>query len=1211
MFNLFWTPIVPLQVSYAAAPFKLPEGLIQPSSSTLPVILRGVKVHPENPLMFDFYVDVGDAQHQGEELKQESEKLIRYFMAALTVPEENLWVNLSPYEKERIVPEKLGMTDLGKDMLAQDYLLKQLTASLMYPENEWGKKFWAKIYQEAQEKYKTTQVPVNTFNKVWIVPEEAVIHEESDAAYMVGGRLKVMLEEDYLAREKGTKKSIKNFKTDKLSSEIIKEIVIPELEREVNEGEMFASLRQMYHSIILAVWYKRNLKKSFLGETYVGKDKVEGIDLEDKTIKQQIYDQYVKAFKKGVYNYIKEEYDPTTQQMIPRKYFSGGLGFERAGYRNDPRDAAVVKAQGGREGVQVTAGLQTTPPKPEFGFGGNAVDGEIVLAQRAAEAGNFDEVQRHIEQAIRLMRDVDFEAMEGGYPVADMINPSQYEIAKDVIRRLIADREPTPEIEEFYLALQEDKNGEELKAALKQDYLRRLSERFGFDLTAEEYSYDTGHLAQLLESRPQVTAEGLQIIGRLEKLAEKEGLDYGLVSATLSKQAQPFSEELMKIFAGQEDQERIVATLVRMKEAGLRVLGITGVLTAAEVEILIRKNEVDLLRLSGMSTEDLIRRVIAVVKGYEDLSRTDQQPLMRRLIPFEIVDLIGDYFGVIGNKTRLIIGVQRNYWNWMKQASNKVKKIENRVGGRANAWFIVIGQGIEKTDDWVARAEKKVGEIQDRVGGNANAWLIVRAQGLTQVDQWLIEAETKVDEIEGRVGGRSNAWTIVRGQGVKKVDAWLEKAEGSVRAIENRVGGRGNAWKIIMGKGLERAQAWVESAAGKVAEIADRVGGENNAWHIAIAQGIERLDDWVVRAERKVEEIENRVGGRTNAWKIVGGQGIEKTDAWVAQAQKKVDMIADRVNPTYAWLIVIGHGIEEADDWVARAEEKVGEIENRVGGRRNAWYIVIRQGIEKVDAWVSRAEEKVDDIEARVGGRANAWTIVNGQGIERTDDWVSRAEKKVEVIKTRVGGAGNAWDIVMSHGFERLDVWISSAEKKVDEIEGRVGGKANAWRIVRGQGVDKVDFWITQAEKKVNEIESRVRNRTNAWVIVISQGLESIDDWINLAERKVSAIKDSVGGEANAWALLIAWGIERVSDEISTRRQRIDEMMRDRGLSLNQAWRSILRETLEGDTDTILSAESADDTPPKPEFGFGGNAVDGEIVLAQRAAEAGDFDAVQ
>ena len=38
-----------------------------------------------------------------------------------------------------------------------------------------------------------------------------------------------------------------------------------------------------------------------------------------------MYKRQLQAFKKGVYNYIQEDKDFATQQMIPRKYFSGGF----------------------------------------------------------------------------------------------------------------------------------------------------------------------------------------------------------------------------------------------------------------------------------------------------------------------------------------------------------------------------------------------------------------------------------------------------------------------------------------------------------------------------------------------------------------------------------------------------------------------------------------------------------------------------------------------------------------------------------------------------------------------------------------------------------------------------------------------------------------------------------------------------------------------
>ena len=34
--------------------------------------------------------------------------------------------------------DDFGKTEMGRDLLAQDYILKQITASLIYPENRFG-----------------------------------------------------------------------------------------------------------------------------------------------------------------------------------------------------------------------------------------------------------------------------------------------------------------------------------------------------------------------------------------------------------------------------------------------------------------------------------------------------------------------------------------------------------------------------------------------------------------------------------------------------------------------------------------------------------------------------------------------------------------------------------------------------------------------------------------------------------------------------------------------------------------------------------------------------------------------------------------------------------------------------------------------------------------------------------------------------------------
>ena len=392
--------------AYAQAVFPQAGQIISLSSAFTPTIVRGIRIYPDNPLKFDFIVDGGDADLKGDELKSESEKLIRYFLASLTLPENDLWVNLSPYEKDRIVPAELGTTEMGIDMLAQDYLLKQITASLTNPDSDLGKEFWQKIYKQSYEKFGTTNVPVDTFNKVWIMPDKAEVYVQEDKAFVVESRLKVMLESDYLAREKSKEdrrekiedgknndkttankspdsldsktlpSSIVHSPSSDISSSIVREVFIPVLEKEVNEGKNFAQLRQIYNSIILSYWYKTNLKNSILNKVYADKRKVKGLEvvnsekylvssqksneesLENGEEKHQIpdtrypsqvqsnslpdtihsspdtvqiiYQQYLQTFKKGVCNMMKVEYDPYTKKNIPRKYFAGGVVWDVA-----------------------------------------------------------------------------------------------------------------------------------------------------------------------------------------------------------------------------------------------------------------------------------------------------------------------------------------------------------------------------------------------------------------------------------------------------------------------------------------------------------------------------------------------------------------------------------------------------------------------------------------------------------------------------------------------------------------------------------------------------------------------------------------------------------------------------------------------------------------------------------------------------------------
>lgn len=70
----------------------MPGAILNTTPAYEPAIVKGITIFPDNPLKFSFIIDTGDETLNGERLGEESLLLIKYFMAALTVPEKEMWV---------------------------------------------------------------------------------------------------------------------------------------------------------------------------------------------------------------------------------------------------------------------------------------------------------------------------------------------------------------------------------------------------------------------------------------------------------------------------------------------------------------------------------------------------------------------------------------------------------------------------------------------------------------------------------------------------------------------------------------------------------------------------------------------------------------------------------------------------------------------------------------------------------------------------------------------------------------------------------------------------------------------------------------------------------------------------------------------------------------------------------------------------------------
>ena len=320
---VFFSVFLMLRSSFA---FNLPSSgeMAARTAEYAPAVICGMEVDPDDPMHVDFILNRGQEYLDGQALIDEAQKMVNYFYAALAIPESEVWVNLSPYERDRIITDSFGRTMMGRDMLMQDYMLKQFSSALLYPENELGELIWNRLKQICEE-FDISFEEANSFNKIWVMPDKPLVMERGNKAFVAVNRLKVMLDDDLNAQNDNSGQ----FLSGRVAA-ILREHLLPVVEKEINTGKTFAPARQMYNSMILAMWYKTRFIDVLINRVYTGKKLVKGIGFNDDVTTRQIYEQYCDSFDKGVFDYLKKEKDIDSGKIIKRKYFAGGmLGVEK------------------------------------------------------------------------------------------------------------------------------------------------------------------------------------------------------------------------------------------------------------------------------------------------------------------------------------------------------------------------------------------------------------------------------------------------------------------------------------------------------------------------------------------------------------------------------------------------------------------------------------------------------------------------------------------------------------------------------------------------------------------------------------------------------------------------------------------------------------------------------------------------------------------
>lgn len=239
--------------------------ILSPVQETDNAKIIGMRLDP--PSEVTFYTD--------REMTEEEKKLMtESFLAALVIPEKDLWVNLRIEQPKRIAPYSLGVTELGRVMLEQDYILKKSVATVVYPLSDSGRRFWTRM---------SFCGPGVRFElRTWIFPKEALIADNGREMLIKEAELDVSQE--------------KLFSNAPGFEEAASEIILPEVRRYVRESGEFASTRQIYRAVICAIWFK-NKFPSTIYRYYINTHKTGGFEISDKDMKYKVFEQYAYIYR--------------------------------------------------------------------------------------------------------------------------------------------------------------------------------------------------------------------------------------------------------------------------------------------------------------------------------------------------------------------------------------------------------------------------------------------------------------------------------------------------------------------------------------------------------------------------------------------------------------------------------------------------------------------------------------------------------------------------------------------------------------------------------------------------------------------------------------------------------------------------------------------------------------------------------------------------
>jgi RHS repeat-associated protein len=332
------------------------------------ISMRNNSISGEND--FNFVLKAQGATGNGKQpidLKDAASLSARSFLTGLTIPDSKFWVNLNPWEEDRIIDRDLSSTDVGRIMLEADLQMKKDFSNYEDPcKSKLGADYWKlldkkseelvancmiKYPDEIQDARNITFYPVS---RHWIVPDKVNVYGNGNEVYLANATMKIYSEpvsehsyfdianQDRGSLSKGCREDLNL--SAKVYGNYVKEIedklILPHVVEDINGGDKYSELRQVYFSLALAQWYKQQ-KMTTKGVFYklVNSANLTGLNARTSWSAKEIWNRYLTSFTEKEFHcwqnsttnstYQGDDLTTVTKTRILSKYYSvGGVDFE-------------------------------------------------------------------------------------------------------------------------------------------------------------------------------------------------------------------------------------------------------------------------------------------------------------------------------------------------------------------------------------------------------------------------------------------------------------------------------------------------------------------------------------------------------------------------------------------------------------------------------------------------------------------------------------------------------------------------------------------------------------------------------------------------------------------------------------------------------------------------------------------------------------------